>query len=438
MINSTNMIEKNIEAHEYLMKFEETIREVECNLLGSHPSQDVIMGLLQCAATFYHADRAYIIETDWDLDWGTNTHEWCAEGIQPQKENLINLDMELLPRWKEAFLHRRPLVIEDVEVIRESEPIEYAILKKQDIHCLLAVPLNRKMTGYLGVDNPKRYLQYSSLLQAFSYAAASELTEENLQNTVTLKSSQYPQVAENEIIINFFGGLEVISAIGVLNEDKIKSPLSCQLLAFLCLHRKRTVSVRELANRLWPEQLMDNPSKAVRNAVYRSRKIFDQICPEHLIIFNGSGYEINSSYCIRTDIEQFEVLCTMAGKENRLEQGLELYRSAITIYTGSLLPNFDFIQWIMPKVSYYHLLFIECVKKCLEGMHSSKLHFEVYRLASHALTFESSDADLHYYLIESLLLQGAYDEAQKHYWKVYEQLTLQERRKFHALLSFST
>lgn len=301
-------------AHEYLMKFEETIREVECNLLGSHPSQDVIMGLLQCAATFYHADRAYIIETDWDLDLGTNTHEWCAEGIQPQKENLINLDMEMLPRWKEAFLHRRPLIIEDVEVIRESEPIEYAILKKQDIQCLLAVPLNRKMTGYLGVDNPKRYLQYSSLLQALSYAAASELTEENLQNTVTLKSSHYPKIQSSELIINFLGGLEVISPIGVLNEEKIKSPLSCQLLAYLCLNRGRSVSVRDIANRLWRNQLVDDPGKAVRNVVYRSRKIFDVICPEHLISYNGSGYEINRCYQIQTDIEQFEVLCATAGK----------------------------------------------------------------------------------------------------------------------------
>lgn len=425
------------EAIEYLTQFEQTIREIECNVLGKKNSEAVIMHLLQRAGAFYHADRAYIIEVDWDLDLGTNTREWCANGTAPQKENLLNIDMEPLSRWKNAFLERQPIIIDNIPNIRIKSPEEYELLKKQDIQCLLAVPLNRKMAGYLGVDNPKRYLHYASMLQALSYAIASELTEKNLMQTVALKSSQYPKIQSNELIINFLGGLEVISPIGVLNEEKIKSPLSCQLLAYLCLNRGRAVSVRDIANRLWPNQLVDDPGKAVRNVVYRIRKIFDVICPEHIITYNGRGYEINRCYQIQTDIEKFEVLCATAGKESRFEQGLELYRSALGMYKGSVLPNLDFIQWLMPTVTYYHLLYLECVKQCLNKMQNANLYFEVYHLASHALKYESSDSDLHFYLIQSLLKQGAVDEAQKHYYGIDSQLNEQEKKRFQNLL-FST
>jgi len=44
--------------------------------------------VLQAAAEFYGASRASIVEADWELGVGIITHEWCADGVEYQKDML--------------------------------------------------------------------------------------------------------------------------------------------------------------------------------------------------------------------------------------------------------------------------------------------------------------------------------------------------------------
>ena len=57
-------------------------------------SEDIIDGLLQGAAEFYGAARASVVEADWDLKIGLLTYEWCAEGVEHQKNMLQYISEE--------------------------------------------------------------------------------------------------------------------------------------------------------------------------------------------------------------------------------------------------------------------------------------------------------------------------------------------------------
>ena len=63
----------------------------------AYDSKAIIDGLLRGAADFYGAKRASVVEADWELGIGIITHEWCAEGVESQKDMLQNLEMELFP-----------------------------------------------------------------------------------------------------------------------------------------------------------------------------------------------------------------------------------------------------------------------------------------------------------------------------------------------------
>ena len=109
-------------------------------------------------------ERTYIFERNRN-GCDDNTYEWTAVGIEPQKDILQNLPPEVCANWYSNFAVNRHIVIADLEDIRENDPLQYANLKRQDIHSLVVVPLydNKEAIGFYGVDNPpQESLRYAS------------------------------------------------------------------------------------------------------------------------------------------------------------------------------------------------------------------------------------------------------------------------------------
>lgn len=102
-----------------------------------------------------HSERIYIFEGETGCNVN-NTFEWCAGGVTPQKDNLQNVPFEAVEWWYRAFKDSRSILIEDLEDIREKEPLTYQYLKPQNIRSLIASPLELegKIIGFYGVDNP--------------------------------------------------------------------------------------------------------------------------------------------------------------------------------------------------------------------------------------------------------------------------------------------
>ena len=100
-------------------------------------------------------DRSYIFEVGRD-NLLSNTWEWCAEGIAPQKSFLQEINISDIKSWFDLFNQNETVYIRDVEEIRDSDPIAYTILKPQQIHSLLAgrICQGNRVVGFIGVDNP--------------------------------------------------------------------------------------------------------------------------------------------------------------------------------------------------------------------------------------------------------------------------------------------
>ena len=118
---------------------------------------DMIPSILESVGKYTAADRTYIFEWSSEKkDSFKNTFEWCAAGIEPQIQNLQEVPACLMPNWVETFIQKKNIIIYDLEEIAEETPQEYEILKPQNIHSLIAVPIytNHKFIGFIGLDNP--------------------------------------------------------------------------------------------------------------------------------------------------------------------------------------------------------------------------------------------------------------------------------------------
>ncbi|MFW5677795.1 MAG: diguanylate cyclase domain-containing protein, partial [Acetivibrio ethanolgignens] len=113
-----------------------------------------------------------------------NTYEWVANGVTPEKENLQNLPPEVCATWYRNFSEDKNTIIENLEDIREDDPLLYETLKPQGINSLVVVPLyiDKKAVGFYGIDNPpKGLLGYASnMLSIVGYFIVSSLKRRDL------------------------------------------------------------------------------------------------------------------------------------------------------------------------------------------------------------------------------------------------------------------
>ena len=123
-------------------------------LLEETPDQSLEV-LLEHLGKALRGERTYIFERN-ESGSDDNTYEWVENGVVPEKENLQNVPPQVCANWYRNFSIGKHIVIENLEDIRESEPLQYENLKRQKVHSLVVVPLydGKKVIGFYGVDNP--------------------------------------------------------------------------------------------------------------------------------------------------------------------------------------------------------------------------------------------------------------------------------------------
>ena len=160
------------------------------SLLEETPDQSLEV-LLKYLGKALNGDRTYIFERS-ESGYDDNTYEWTADGVEPEIDNLQNVPPEVCASWYRNFSVGRHIVIERLEDIRKSDPLQYENLKQQGIHSLVVVPLydGSRIIGFYGVDNPPvKSLEYASnMLQTAAYFIVSSLKRRNLVRELQKRS----------------------------------------------------------------------------------------------------------------------------------------------------------------------------------------------------------------------------------------------------------
>ncbi|MDZ7761135.1 MAG: PAS domain S-box protein [Desulfovermiculus sp.] len=110
--------------------------------------------MLEAVGEFFRVDRVYIFEHDYSRGVTTNTHEWCAEGISSEIENLQAIPFDYFPGILEAHQKGEHVHIPDVRQISLDDPMRF-VFEQQGIQSLVLFPLmNEDMCiGFVGFDS---------------------------------------------------------------------------------------------------------------------------------------------------------------------------------------------------------------------------------------------------------------------------------------------
>ena len=174
-------------ARQMEMKREYTTNDIILRIskiLSGEEEYDVAMNhALRELSRVLHPDRLYILETDGKTV--SNTFEWCAPGVAPEIDTLQNLDYaQYIGGWEKFLEHSTSVIIEDIEVLKDDDSVDYWNLKRQGIERIIDAPFyhDGELIGYLGVDNYEKseLVNTVTVLETVSYFIASKITNYRL------------------------------------------------------------------------------------------------------------------------------------------------------------------------------------------------------------------------------------------------------------------
>ena len=210
-----------------------------------------------------------------------------------------------------------------------------------------------------------------------------------------------------------------------LTDDINRSQKLWSVLAYLVIHRDRDIPQTEFIEQFWQEDNSSNPASALKTLLYRIRAMIEPLFGEEVqpVVSRRGSYSWNREIPCEVDTDTFESLCIRASEPgvDALDR-LELYRKAVELYKGMLLPKLSDQIWLMPLVTRYHARYVTAVKELSALLVEQGLYDELAAVCLKASELDPMDESLHVLAIRALLYQGRNAAALSHYENATEML----------------
>lgn len=218
------------------LKFEHLISEISSTFVNINPNDKdkVINNALSLIGQFSGVDRAYMFLFANNGQIMNNTHEWCAEGINPEITRLKNISIDDRMPWFASKIRKGDVFqIVNVDDLPAEANLEQQHFRSQGIKSLIVVPMvsSNDVMGFIGFDAVRNQREWSDDDQSI-LKLAGEIISRALERTASeelLKRSEikYRSIIENMQDVyyraNIEGNLDMISpsALNVFGYDSL-------------------------------------------------------------------------------------------------------------------------------------------------------------------------------------------------------------------------
>ena len=154
------------------VQFERLITKHTIDFINLSPA-DIdrhITTLLSDIGEYAGVDRSYVFQFDGNLEYLSNTHEWCREGIKPQIESLQHVPLEEINWWAEKIKNFETLLFSDINALPKKAERFRESLQAQDILSVAGVPMVNagEILGFVGFDAVREKKYWSETISRSS------------------------------------------------------------------------------------------------------------------------------------------------------------------------------------------------------------------------------------------------------------------------------
>lgn len=217
--------------------------------------------------------------------------------------------------------------------------------------------------------------------------------------------------------IRMFGKFQIENENGMLNKENMRSEMLTRLLAYMVSHREKDMTAQELIDVLWPDDQSDNPSGALKNLMYRLRKLMNRTWGEdgRYIITGRGAYQLNPELVVHVDIEEFEECCRQVFNSEDPAVQQENGKKAVELYQGMFLSELSSEYWVISIATYYHSIYLTMVKKLAALLEKEKQFTDVEEICAKAIQIEPLDEEIHCFLLRAMIADNKQKLASNHY-----------------------
>ncbi len=201
------MNEKNIETSRYQAEFERLVTTISTRFINLQPEEidREIEATLKRVGKFAGVDRSYMFLYEHDARALKYTHEWCAEGIEPQNSSLQIIPVSELTWQMEQMLLSGTVHIPRVKDLPARAASERKIFESQRIQSLITVPMMSRgqFKGMLGFDSVRRPQAFSentiSLLTIVGEIFVNALERKRIEEELAESEKHFRDVVEHSL-----------------------------------------------------------------------------------------------------------------------------------------------------------------------------------------------------------------------------------------------
>ena len=394
----------------YCLEHDQTLCQLEAKIHSCDDPKEISMLTLQTACAFYAADWTGIVEVDLELGV-TNTGWWHNPDPKITTLQKIHEFENFFPMetWQKALKTGQPVVILDVNEVAKSSPQEYQAYNRLGVQTMLAVPFGPKPLGFLVLRNPTRYNTLTSAARGFAYITHRALAQKRTIDRIKMALTPEEIKSDKDIIINFFGDMEIITQDGVWKEHDFNSPKSSRAVAFVMLQRKTAHSALAIADALYPEDTadVDTINKNIRGYMYRFRKSFELISKHKLIEYTSNGYRLNPTLNIKTDLQQFETIWEQVQQDIPVTHKVYMLKRAIKLYKGAVFQSACDNHWLVGIATEYKMKYISMVNELLSILAEFEDYDGIHHFALKSIKLVPENVKAQYWLVYSMYHSGA-------------------------------
>ena len=339
---------------------------------GERNEPDTPETLMKRHLKFFDGDWMGLL--DFDLSMGVWSTRYFYNGSTGSTSNTLIKEFEGTEQaasWVRAIRNNEPIIVEDIEDIKDSAPEEYEMYKRLKVESAIAVPYRNNGAGLLVVRNPKRFKTNYVALNIMSYIITTELTSLRRRQHISRVTVDYDPKTYEEVQIRLFGDMQIIGKDIELSKNDIAEPVRF-LIAYLAMNPGKAVCCEKL-NDLYGQKV-----GSWKNLVYKFRvkwknaRLLDD-GDNQLIETTDCGYALNKNMNIFVDAIHVKEMMKTIEDTSDVKAQVEMLKKFMAMYRGEFMQNETFEnQIIWEYTNAFNADFIAKMDKLLELLYSQR------------------------------------------------------------------
>ena len=397
------------EDYQRYMFYEELIHKIfdtEAALHNIEDPQEIAIGVMKAACELYEADWSGILIADLHSQiWRPEI--WYEVETGAMKDTLFNeFEMtEEYATWVQHLMRQEPLIISDIEEIRESSPQEYEAYKRLETDAVLGVPFGQHPLGYMVVRNPKKNIEHYQPLQIACFVAMM-MVEQRRRLEAERRYAATDDLDDGKVHIryNILGqhSLEINGR--RIREHDLEHPnrRGWIILLYLVLHGK-PADLSVLASEQWPDESDVSFKRNTKQATFRLHSDLAVYHDIKVVDAKTGILCLSDDVRITTDAEEMERLYYRAISTANEDEKVELLKEAFAMYKGRVFEDgeAELGGWIIEHMTHYNQVFINITRELLSAFGHRKDFPCMVEYGAKAIRIEPGIQDAYYWMVEA-------------------------------------